>query len=158
MNRYRLIAVSFAGILAACYSSQQSACGTGPTPVPVPSPTATPVVILPSPSPTPTPVSCVPDWLRIEGPAVLPQRESARYWLTPMQNYTENGEIKTRQVPDACNVPKASSVRWSFWGQFDGIYATKVDDGFSTLVTRVGISAITLEVRFEGLVANKAVN
>ncbi len=158
MNRLWLSAVLMATV--ACYGAGQAACetGRGPTPIP-PTPTPTPVVIAtPTPSPSPTPVSCVPDWLKIDGPAVIVQRQAARYWLTPMQSYTEGGEIKHRQVPDACNVPKASSVRWEFYGQFDGIYATKQDDGFSTLVTRVGISTISLRVEFEGLFVIKEIN
>jgi len=158
MNRLWL-----SGILmftVACYSAGQAGCetGRGPTPIP-PTPTPVPTVVpTPTPSPSPTPVSCTPDWLRIEGPAVIAQRESARYWLTPMQSYTENGEIKFRQVPDNCNVPKAASVRWSFYNQFDGIYATKQDDGFSTLVKRIGISTISLRVEFEGLFVIKEIN
>lgn len=157
MRRAWLIVVALS---LGCYTAGQAGCetGRGPTPIP-PTPTPIPTIVpTPTPSPSPTPVSCVSDWLKVDGPAAIPQRESARYWLTPMQSYTENGEIKFRQVPDNCNVPKASSVRWSFYNQFDGIYATKQDDGFSTLVKRIGISTISLRVEFEGLFVIKEIN
>ena len=42
-------------LTGACYGSQQSACGTGPTPIPPPAPSPTVVVVLPSPSPSASP-------------------------------------------------------------------------------------------------------
>lgn len=84
MKRNLLLA-SALGFLAACYSTQQSACGTGPTPQPSPTPTASPTPT-PSPSATPgatptaTPILCslppsfgtsCKDGVRTFGPLIL---------------------------------------------------------------------------------------
>jgi hypothetical protein len=52
-DQRRMIAVSLLGLTVACYSSQQSACGSGPSPTPSPSV----VVVAPTPTATPTPAA-----------------------------------------------------------------------------------------------------
>lgn len=141
---------------AACYGSQQMACeaGSGPTPIPpTPTPTTRPSPT-PTPSPTPIALNCKVDFLRVTGPDTLARSETGLYWLTPMQVV----DGVSRQVPDPCNEPKASSVRWSIVGQSDGIYAPLTPNGFSAQVQRLaGGILIHLRVEFEGVFAVKVI-
>ena len=134
---------------------------TGPSAVPSVSPVGSPS---PSPSPSPTPVSCTPTWLRIEGPSELAKNQTERYWLTPMQTITKDGEVTQVPVPDSCNTPREHDVVWSLATTRLEV-ADLAPSGFSVLVKRVigpGIATsaptIPLRVDFGTLSTVKYIN
>lgn len=149
--RRRLILVSLVGLLVACYGSQYSACGTGPTPTPAQSPTPTPSST-PSPSPTVRAESCAIDYMTlrpIEG-VTLATDASAVLDLTPYQTIrNEDGTVAQREVSRACNEPRAASVSWA-----SSSAAVTLSSGFNPTVRRVGIGEAVITATLEGKVSN----
>lgn len=156
MKRFLYLALV---VSTACYAGQQSACetGGGPTPIPpTPTPTAPPSPT-PTPSPTPVVLNCRVDFLRVTGPEQIFGGQSGTFELTPMQ--IVDGE--SVQVPDPCNEPLASSVRWTL---LDPLLGTVAGNGFAATVvryfTRTGypsLAPMVLRVEFKGVFAEKVI-
>lgn len=117
-----------------------------PTPTPTPSP---------SPTPTPEPVvvaTCAIDFLSLEpnGGLTIPLDGSGNVSLTPFQNYMlADGTPAVRQVSDACNIPRTSSILWS---ASNG--AVSVGQGFFPVVMRLGLGDALVTATLEGHVSN----
>lgn len=142
-------------ILAGCYSSQQSACGTGPTPVPAspsPSPTPTPS---PSPSPTVKAESCAIDFMVLQprDGFVLAADESRRLSLTPYQTVVDpDGTVAQREVSEACNLPRIPAIVWT-----SSSAAVIIGTGFEPMATRVGVGTAVVTATIEGRISNAVV-
>lgn len=119
-----------------------------PTATPTPSPTATPGA-----SPSPTPESCRIDWmtLRPTDGLTLAKDERARVSLTPYQQVTNpDGSIAQREVSEACNLPRASSILWASSSAAVVIQGA----GFEPFVQRVGVGVASITATLEGKVSN----
>lgn len=158
MNR-RFIVVSSFGFLVACYGSQESSCGSGPTPVPAASPTPAPpvVVVVGSPTPSQTPqkpgTSCTFDYmiLRPSEGLVLANNVEATLDLTPYQTVTNpDGTISQLEVSRACNDPRISSVVWSS----SSASVVVIAGGFNPTIRRFGVGLATITATLEGKVSN----
>lgn len=154
--RSRLIAVSLAGSLVACYASQQSGCdlgGTKPTPVVAPPVVNVLIAASPTPSPTKAPESCRIDYLTlrpVDG-LVLANKETATIDLTSYQTVTNtDGTIAQLEVSKACNEPRQTSIIWTS----SSVSILITGGGFNPELTRVGVGLATITAGLEGHFSN----
>ena len=145
----------FGGFLEVAGPTKITATPT-PTPTPTPSPT-------PSASPSPTPESCRIDWmtLRPTDGLTLAKDERGRVSLTPYQQITNpDGSISQREVSEACNLPRISSIIWTSSSAAVVVDGVVIGPGqfragsFEPFVQRVGVGVASITATLEGKVSN----
>ena len=149
--RRRLIVTSMAGLVVACYSAQESSCGSGPTPILVASPSPSPSPSA-SPSPTVKAESCAIEYMILQprDGFVLAHGQTGRISLTPYQTVTNSdGTVAQREVSEACNLPRTASIIWT-----SSSAAVTVGTGFEPLVTRIGVGTAQITATLEGKISN----
>ena len=148
----------------ACYTAQESNCGTGPTPV-SPNPI---VVVTTQPTPTPTPfsdsgcsASCSIAYLSLEGAdTILAVGGTLSVGLTP---FTEVKVCDSRGVPTGktvfvktskeCDDPRAGSVVWA--SSSPVLQVTNL--GFLGEFKRLGLGESTISASLEGKVVSRVI-
>lgn len=81
----------------------------------------------------------------------LAKDEQARISLTPYQTIRNaDGTVAQREVSEACNLPRASSIVW----RSSSASVEIVGSGFEPFAHRIGVGVASITATLEGKVSN----